>query len=926
MTTTPTPTPPNHTCQDDRLLQTTCPYCGVGCGVDVIQRGGMQGQLSQLTGSPEHPANYGRLCIKGTHLLETLDKHKRLTQPLVFGQVATWDTATKEIAGRLTQIIEQHGPDAIGLYGSGQLLTEDYYVANKLMKGFIGTANIDTNSRLCMSSAVVAYKRAFGEDIVPCNYDDLEHTDLLILIGSNAAWTHPVLYQRIERAKLRNPAMKVVIIDPRRTDSNTLADLHIALRPGSDSALFCGLLNFLADNNALDNPFIEASTNGFDDALKAASSWSLEAVSEACDVPQDYLNTLYNWFVELPRVISFFSMGINQSTTGVDKGNAIINCHLASGKIGREGCGPFSITGQPNAMGGREVGGLSTMLAAHMDIEDPEHHQTVSTFWQAPNLITKPGLKAVDMFQAAADGKLKCLWIMATNPVASMPNRALVEKALTHCELVIVSETAAKNDTLRFADIVLPATGWSEKNGTVTNSERRISRQRGLLAPIGEAKHDWQIISMVARAMGFEDAFNYHHPQQIFNEHCALTSANNNGARALDLGPLATLTIAEYDALRPQQWPLESAHRIGRERLFANGEYYTKDGKARFIAITPQKPEQQTCTQYPYILNTGRVRDQWHTMTRTGNASRLLKHIDRPWLSIHPDDAKRKGISEGALVELHAACSDDIKVILPAKLDDRQRTGELFAPFHWSATWGSHCKVGALLSGANDALSGQPELKHGAVSATPFDAATLGMLFGESALVDAIKTSCYYWLDTTSGSLSCTQIADIVPPMQLLNNVVPLLPHNTQWYTFQCANQCSLVATHKGKVVLSIMLNASSLSIPTDWLESMFNSDDALTQAQINSLLHQQPDEAFMLGKIVCSCFSVREKTITTAIEQGTNSVSGLGTALKCGTNCGSCKTELASLLSANHKASTLPKPNNDDTSANTPVTEETLL
>lgn len=893
----------------------------------MLQSGGSQGRLSQLKGSPEHPANYGRLCIKGTHLLETLDRNKRLTTPVVFGQTASWESATNIIAARLSSIVEQYGPDAIGLYGSGQLLTEDYYVANKLMKGFIGTANIDTNSRLCMSSAVVAHKRAFGEDIVACDYEDLEHTDLLILVGSNAAWTHPVLYQRIERAKLRNPALKVAVVDPRSTDSCSIADLHIALRPGSDSALYCGLLHYLAGNGGIDEAFIKANTQGFEAALNKARDWTLPAVAEACDVPRTQLQTFYDWFARLPRVISFFSMGINQSTSGVDKGNAIINCHLASGKIGREGCGPFSITGQPNAMGGREVGGLSNMLAAHMDIDNPDHHDTVKKFWRAPNLVTTPGLRAVDMFQAAADGQLKCLWIMATNPVASMPDRALIEKALTRCELVIVSETAASNDTLNYADIVLPATGWSEKNGTVTNSERRISRQRGLLNPAGEAKHDWQIISMVARAMGFEEAFDYQHPWQIFSEHCALTAADNNGSRALDLGALAALSQAQYDNLRPQQWPLASAHRPGRERLFADGTFYTDDGKARFIAITPRQPEQQTSADYPYVLNTGRVRDQWHTMTRTGNAPRLLKHIDRPWLSVHPEDALALEIGEGALVKLTAACSGDIDVILPARLDNNQRRGELFAPFHWSASWGSHCKVGALLNGANDALSGQPELKHGAVRAAPYNGAAYGLIFGHAEAVDGLKTVCHYWLDTPTEQAMCAQVADTASPVQLLNMLLPKLPVDTQWSSFQSDQQCTLVVTRSEQLVLTIMLTTVPVTVPVEWLDSLYNSSTGLTEAQMNGLLSQQPDEAFLLGNVVCSCFGVRENTIKQAIKEGVHSVTGLGEKLQCGTNCGSCKTELASLMSACAKADTpvTSLANNiaDKTTGNSPVTEE---
>jgi len=742
----------------------------------------------------------------------------------------------------------------------------------------------------------VAHKRAFGEDIVPCNYEDLEHTDLLILTGSNAAWTHPVLFQRIERAKLRNPDMKVVVVDPRETDSCSLADLHVALKPGTDAVLFCGLLNYLAHHNSLDDTYIQNSTNGFAEALAEASPWTVAKVAETCDVPVKLIEQLFNWFASLPRAITFFSMGINQSTSGVDKGNAIINCHLASGKIGKEGSGPFSITGQPNAMGGREVGGLSNMLAAHMDIDNPQHHATVKEFWQAPNLITKPGLRAVDMFQAAADGKVKCLWIMATNPVASMPNRALVEAALKNCELVIVSDTAAQTDTLNYAHIALPATGWSEKNGTVTNSERRISRQRGLVEPMGEAKHDWEILSMVGRAMGFEEAFAYQHPAEIFAEHCALTAANNNGSRALDLGPLADLNIAQYDSLRPQQWPLSNTHRIGTDRLFADGSFYTPDGKANFVAITPRLPEQQTSAEYPFVLNTGRVRDQWHTMTRTGNAPRLLKHIDRPWLSIHPVDAQVLDVKDGDLIKAEAACSGGIEVILPVKIDDKQRRGEMFAPFHWSATWGSHARVGALLNGANDALSGQPELKHGAIKLIPVAMQSYGLVYGEEALVNALQSATYYYLNTLTSVAACIEIADQRDPQSMVAEVIKHLPKDAQWATLQGSHQLSIVVTRKNKLVLAILLEDKPTDIPRDWLDSLYNGDE-LSPEQINGLLEQQPDDAFLLGKVVCSCFGVRENTIKQAIAEGNNTVAGLGKALKCGTNCGSCKTELASLI-----------------------------
>ncbi|TPV55422.1 nitrate reductase [Aestuariibacter sp. GS-14] len=886
-----------------RLLQTTCPYCGVGCGVDVVRQGAASPQLSDLQGSREHPANFGRLCIKGTHLLETLGQDSRLLFPMVNGQRADWQHAIQTVADKIRDVLATDGPDAIAIYGSGQLLTEDYYVANKLMKGFIGSANIDTNSRLCMSSAVVAYKRAFGEDIVPCDYDDLENTDLLVLVGSNAAWTHPVLFQRIERAKLHNPAMKVVVVDPRQTDSCSLADLHLPLAPGTDSVLYCGLLNYLSQHDGLDKAYIEQSVSGLDDTMAIAREWDSARVAEVCKLPLATIETFFRWFTQLPRVISFFSMGINQSTTGVDKGNAIINCHLASGKIAKPGCGPFSITGQPNAMGGREVGGLSTMLAAHMDIDNPEHQRIVRDFWQAPNLVTKNGLKAVDSFQAAADGNIKVLWIMATNPVASMPNRELIEAALSRCEMVIVSDTAAQTDTLKFADVVFPATGWSEKNGTVTNSERRISRQRGLVPPSGEAKHDWQIISEVACALGFGKAFNYQHPVEIFREHCALTGTENTGRRALDLSPLKDITEQQYDLMRPQQWPFSDVHRAGASRLFSDGTYYTPDGKARMIAVSPALPAQATSVAYPYALNTGRVRDQWHTMTRTGNTARLLKHMDRPWLSVNSEDARALGVGDGDLLQLNAECAKDTSVILPVKVDDKQRKGDMFAPFHWSATWGSHCKVGALLNGANDPLSGQPELKHGAVSAQKAQMGSYGLVYGGADYVGPIRNAFTYWLACPTEVAHSATVADIKAPQELVAMLYKLLPQDTQWATRQTPDAVSVIATRNDALVLAVMLSATALNVPLDWLDSLLVAD-TLTSEQLSALLNQQPDDAFLLGKLVCSCFGVRENTIKQAVQNGCNSVEALGKTLKCGTNCGSCKSELASLLSS--EASTL--------------------
>lgn len=501
------------------LQQTTCAYCGVGCGVDIEMQ---QGKPIALKGTPEHPANYGRLCVKGTHLLDTIGTEGRLLAPEINGKQVSWHSATQHVAQQFQNIIEKYGKDAVAFYVSGQLLTEDYYVANKLMKGYIGSGNIDTNSRLCMSSAVSAYKRAFGEDVVPCNYEDIEHTDLMVFVGSNASWTHPVLFQRLERAKQKNPDLKVVVIDPRKTPTADLSDLHLAVRPGSDAALYGGLLNYINESGATDKLFVSKHTEHFDQAIDAVSSWTIEKVACFCQLSIDEVKTFYRLFCQNEKVISFYSMGVNQSTSGVDKCNSIINAHLASGKIVKTGSGPFSITGQPNAMGGREVGGLSNQLTAHMDIENRQHQSLVQRFWDSPTIATELGAKAIDLFDKIADGKIKAVWIMATNPVVSLPNRNKVEQALKQCPFVVVSDCVKNNDTLDFAHAKLPATGWLEKNGTVTNSERRISRQRSIISTPGQAKHDWQIISDVAVKMGFT-GFSYQHPVEIFNEYAQLT-------------------------------------------------------------------------------------------------------------------------------------------------------------------------------------------------------------------------------------------------------------------------------------------------------------------------------------------------------------------------------------------------------------------
>ncbi len=538
-----------------REVRTTCPYCGVGCG--VLAKVAADGEVS-VRGDPDHPANFGRLCSKGSALAETIDLDGRLLHPEIHDRRAGWDEALDLVASTFSQTIAEHGPDSVAFYVSGQLLTEDYYVANKLMKGFIGSANIDTNSRLCMASSVAGHRRAFGSDTVPGTYEDLELADLIVLVGSNLAWCHPVLYQRIAAAREKRPEMKIVLVDPRRTMTADIADLHLAIAPDGDVALFSGLLAYLGQHNALDRAYVTTHTTGFGQALFAASALDLAGIAAATGLSEEELGRFYSLFAATAKTVTVYSQGVNQSSSGTDKVNAIINCHLATGRIGKPGAGPFSVTGQPNAMGGREVGGMANMLAAHMEIENPEHRDRVQRFWNAPVVAQKPGLKAVEMFQALADGRIKALWIMATNPVDSMPDADAVEAAIKACPFVVVSDVLARTDTVRHAQVRLPAAAWGEKDGTVTNSERRISRQRAFLPAPGDARPDWWIIAEVARRMGFDEAFSHAAPTEVFAEHAALSGFENDGARDFDIGAYAGVDGEDYDALEPFQWPAPS--------------------------------------------------------------------------------------------------------------------------------------------------------------------------------------------------------------------------------------------------------------------------------------------------------------------------------------------------------------------------------
>lgn len=688
-----------------QTIQTTCPYCGVGCGisaeVDVQQR------TVNIKGDTHHPANFGRLCSKGLALGETLDLQGRLLHPQVYGQLTTWEVALTQVADQFKQIIATHGTQAVAFYGSGQLLTEDYYVANKLMKGFIGSGNIDTNSRLCMSSSVAGHKRAFGSDTVPGCYEDFELAELIVLIGSNTAWCHPVIFQRIRAAKENNPDLKIVVIDPRKTSTCDIADLHLPIASGRDALLFNGLLAYLQQQGHLNEAFISKHTEGFTEAVLAAAS-PLPSIAADCQLPLKDVQQFYSWFAAQEKVLSVYSQGINQSSSGTDKVNAILNCHLATGRIGKPGMGPFSLTGQPNAMGGREVGGLANQLAAHMDFNTPEDIDRVARFWGSNAITRAPGLAAVELFDAIHDGRIKAVWIMGTNPVVSLPNADKVKQALQRCEFVVVSDCIAQTDTTALAHVLLPAQGWSEKEGTVTNSERRISKQRALLPPAGEAKPDWWIISQVAQRMGFADAFCYQSPADIFREHAALSGFENNGRRDFDISGLAGLSATDYGQLQPTQWPINAAHPQGTSRLFAEGNFFTASQKAQFIAVIPRLPVHALNTDYPLVLNTGRLRDQWHTMTRTALAPKLNQHRSEPFVEIHPQDAKQYGLSADGFAWITSQWGRMLARVL---ITDTQKPGHLFVPMHWTAQYASQGRMGALVNPVFDPISKQPESK-----------------------------------------------------------------------------------------------------------------------------------------------------------------------------------------------------------------------
>jgi len=885
-------------------VNTTCAYCGVGCGIKAEVR--PEQRRVTVQGDVSHPSSLGYLCSKGSSLGETLALEGRLLQPEIGGKVVNWQEALSEVSQRFQKIVAQHGPNAVAFYASGQLLTEDYYVANKLMKGFIGSGNIDTNSRLCMSSAVSAHKRAFGSDTVPACYEDLDHAQLIVLTGSNTAWCHPVLFQQIRKAKEHNASLKVVVIDPRYTPTCEIADLHLAIKSTTDVALFNGLLTYLAEHNALDTQFINEHTEGFDKALESAQKDvpSMLSVSQTCGVPLHDLKTFFDWFTHSEKTMTLYSQGVNQSSRGVDKVNAILNCHLATGRIGKPGAGPLSLTGQPNAMGGREVGGLANQLAAHMEFGNSTDRDKVARFWNAPNLAEKPGLCAVDLFNAVAKGEIKAIWIMATNPVVSLPNADYVKRALQQCEFVVVSDCVARNDTLDLAHVKLPALGWSEKDGTVTNSERRISRQRALLPAAGSAMPDWWIISRVAEHMGFAKQFNYQHPVEIFREHAALSAFENDkehGLRDFDLSAFANISSEQYQTFEPVQWPVNATYPEGRQRFFDDGRFYTDNRRARFIALRRKPAQFLSDSQFPFILNTGRLRDQWHTMTRSALTPRLNLHRPEPFVEIHPKDAARYQLVGGNIANLRSAWG---QMMARVKVSEAQRIGEVFVPMHWSEQFAKKSRVGALVNPVVDSLSGQPESKHTPVSVQRFSASWYGFILSREPLQNLGSD---YLVRVKGHDYTRYEMAGHTLPDDWRHWITQKLRQSyegaMQWQEYTNPNQgiyrCAVLLEGRLIAIMNIASNPGNSVLPERyWLASLFAKPE-LTEVDRLALLSGKPSTPDLnRGALVCACYSVGENTLITAIsEHSLQNYQDIGRHCKAGTNCGSCVPEISALI-----------------------------
>jgi assimilatory nitrate reductase catalytic subunit len=917
--------------------RSTCPYCGVGCGVIIAAT---DGQVTGVRGDPEHPANFGRLCTKGStlHLTATAEvtRHTRLLHPMQRarrGQPPArvgWDAALDFAAGGFARIIGAHGPDAVGFYLSGQLLTEDYYVFNKLAKGLLGTNNVDTNSRLCMSSAVAGYKRTLGADAPPNCYDDVDHADCIFIVGSNAAFAHPVLFRRIEEARTARPHLKIIVCDPRRTDTAQRADLYLPLQPGTDVLLFHGLLHLMLREGWTQPGYIAAHTSGFAALQAVVRECTPESVAQACGIAPADLLTAARWFATSPATLSLWCQGLNQSSSGTAKNAALINLHLATAQIGRPGAGPFSLTGQPNAMGGREVGGLANLLSAHRDLANAQDRAEVAALWGVPAVPSQPGKTAVEMFQAAADGEIKALWIACTNPAQSMPDQATVRRALERAELVVVQEAFATTATCGYADLLLPATTWGEKDGTVTNSERRISRVRPAVGKPGSARHDWEIAVDFARRLETRSPtlFPYATPESIWREH-------RESTRGRDLD-ITGLSYAQLER-SPQQWPFPEGASSGRARLYEDGVFPTPDGKARFADVRYQPVAEARVSRYPFSLTTGRLRDQWHGMSRSGTLGRLFRHVPEPVVQVHPQDAAQHGWQDGELVHVTSRRGS---IVLPLQASDEVGPGQAFIAMHWgpeflggiSSTGEPLAGVNALTTSACCPSSKQPELKHAAVKIlkaelpwTLLGAAWLPLPRALQAR-EQLKAlmarfpfaSCVPFSNNAPLAQAATRersgvlfrAAAYEPPaqevVQQLESLLALDEGELLRYADRRRGQGRTIRVRRAGAELRVeglLLAGDTRAAP--WLQALL-LQELPAQAYGRMLLApgaQAPLALSPRGRQVCNCFGVGAPTIEAQLAASTGTpqqrLAALQQALRCGTQCGSCLPELQRMVQA---------------------------
>ncbi len=914
--------------------RSTCAYCGVGCGV-LIQSDGRH--ITGVRGDPEHPANYGRLCSKGASLHLTARPEvlasRRLLAPRwredrsLPWQASSWDGIQQRLVERLLALRAAHGPESLGFYISGQLLTEDYHAFNKLARGLWGTPHIDSNSRLCMSSAVVGYKKALGADAPPCSYEDIEQAACLFIAGSNAAWAHPILFRRIEAAKAANPALRIIVVDPRRTETAEFADLHLALRPGSDVALFQAMLHQMIWQGWIRPDFIAAHTEGFEAVREQVQAMSPARAAQLCDLPEAQIIEAARLFSQSPATLSLYCMGLNQSSAGTDKNQSLIQLHLASGQIGRPGCGPFSLTGQPNAMGGREAGGMATLLPGHRDPASVIDRAEVAALWGVEQIPAGPGKTAVEMFEAAETGEIKALWIACTDPAQSLPHQSLVRAALKRCELVVLQDAFSGSATAEFAHVLLPAATWGEKEGTVTNSERRISRVRAAVPPPGEARSDWQIVRDIARRLepvlrpGQPSLFAWDGPEQAWLEHREATRG-----RDLDIGGLSYARLEQA----PQQWPCPEGAETGRPRLYLDHRFATPSGRARFQPISWRPPVEWPSVERPLQLSSGRLRDQWHGLSRSGTVPALFGGAPEPRLALHPDELVRQGLAEGELATVSSARGRlHVRVTADAQLGPRQA----WLPMHWGSEYLlGRDDTGAALQGVN-ALSqdrccpdsGQPELKYATVGlqrlALPWQ--VLGAAHVPDAQAERLHQALLA-LGREAGYACCVPVASPAPGETgwLLEAAFAQVPGAdwlqslTQTLALHAPGALRYADGRRGHLrLLRLQGEGEAARLQAwlrlgearagqgdgAWLDAWWREGRPVAGLGRQLLAPQAAGPSAPGSPVICQCLGVRESQIQGRLQQcqdltPADRLQALQSALRCGTQCGSCLPQLRRL------------------------------